>query len=157
MWAVTPPDAATRMSSTLTNTPLIPDKIESMTLWNNTGYLHVIFCNIHSYNANDIDRYLYLLFLLYPILFAKISTRTSFTIIVPSTFLWPSHSHLRNYKSKHFQIKKDNNNCYKMFVVTSDWMRCATHQLRLKKKKVRPPSMLHQIVWGVPPATSDEK
>ena len=33
----------------------------------NTGYLHVVFCHIHSYNANDIDRYLYLLFLLYPI------------------------------------------------------------------------------------------
>ena len=86
----------------------------------NTGYLHVIFCHIHSYNANDIDRCLYLLFCFIPFLFAKISTRTSFTIIVPSTFLWPSHSHLRNYKSKYFQIKKDNNNCYKMFVVTSD-------------------------------------
>ena len=85
---------------------------------------------------------------------------TSFTI-VPSTFLFPSCSYLRNNKSKQFQNKKDNINHDKLCLLLhrTEWdVPPASSDKKRKKTTHRfsPTFMLHLTVWGVSPASSDK-
>ena len=157
-------------------------------LINNTCYLHVIFCSIHSYNANDIYRQILVPFISalshfslpkFPLTDFLYNYYCAFYFLVALT-LTPQKLQIETISDQKRQQLLQNVCCYirlnevchppiqikkkkslTSFYVTSDCMGCATCHFRWKIRKnlkiIRPTFMLHLTVWGVPPASSDEK
>ena len=120
------------------------------------------FCNMNTYNANDIDRYtlrfFYLLFLLYPISLCQNCPWLPLQLLCLLFSCGPyAHtSEITNeniFRSKRQQQLLQHVCCY-------IWLYEVCHppvQIKKNYKIVRPTSMLHLTVWGVPPTRTDEK
>ena len=121
------------------------------------------FCNMHTYNANDIDRYtlrfFYLLFLLYPISLCQNCPWLPLQLLCLLFSCGPHALTSEITNENIFRSKKTTTTATtRLLLHLTVWgVPPSSSDEKKKLQIVRATSMLHPTVWSVPPASSDEK